>query len=64
MIQTETNEREQSISNSSDIAHSISTESLKNLVSMTPKNIAIIELISSEQRFVYDMKNILKVTFP
>ncbi|CAF0871262.1 unnamed protein product [Adineta ricciae] len=60
MIKTEPIEREQSILKNSDIEHSISTESLKNLVSMTPKNIAIIELISSEQRFVYDMKNILK----
>lgn len=61
MIKTEPIEREQPVFNNSD---SISTESLKNLMPMTPKNIAIIELISSEQRFVYDMKNILKVTFP
>ncbi len=34
------------------------SELFKNL---TPKNIAVMELITSEQRFVHDMKNILKV---
>jgi hypothetical protein len=34
---------------------------LKNPVNLTPRNIAVIELITSEQRFVHDMKNILKV---
>ncbi|CAF1424178.1 unnamed protein product [Adineta steineri] len=34
--------------------------SLNNLVNITPKNIAVIELITSEQRFVNDMKSILK----
>ncbi|CAF4569669.1 unnamed protein product [Rotaria sp. Silwood1] len=36
------------------------SESLKNLINLTPRNITIIELITSEQRFVNDMKNILK----
>jgi hypothetical protein len=39
------------------------SELLKNLVHLTPRNIAIIELITSEQRFVHDMKNILKVIY-
>jgi len=34
------------------------SELFKNL---TPRNIAVMELITSEQRFVHDMKNILKV---
>jgi hypothetical protein len=37
------------------------SELLKNLVNLTPRNIAIMELITSEQRFVHDLKNILKV---
>ena len=37
------------------------SEALQNLLSLTPRNITIIELIKSEQRFVYDMKHILKV---
>jgi len=37
------------------------SELLKNFVNLTPRNIAVIELITSEQRFVHDMKNILKV---
>jgi hypothetical protein len=40
-----------------------SSEPLNNLVSVTPRNIAIVELITSEQRFVHDMKNILKVIY-
>jgi len=39
------------------------SELLKNFVHLTPRNIAIIELITSEQRFVHDMKNILKVIY-
>jgi len=37
------------------------SELFKNLVNLTPRNIAVMELITSEQRFVHDMKNILKV---
>jgi hypothetical protein len=40
------------------------SELLKNFVRLTPRNNAIIELITSEQRFVHDMKNILKVIYP
>ncbi|CAF4293589.1 unnamed protein product [Rotaria socialis] len=36
------------------------TESLQNLLNLTPRNISMIELITTEQRFVHDMKNILK----
>ncbi len=39
------------------------SELLKNLVDLTPRNNAMIELITSEQRFVHDMKNILKVIY-
>ncbi|UJR27307.1 hypothetical protein I4U23_008601 [Adineta vaga] len=60
MIETESIEREQLMMNNTNITQNMSSASLKNLVNMTPKNIAIMELISSEQRFVYDMKNILK----
>ena len=35
---------------------------LRNLLDLTPRNVAIVELITSEQRFVHDMENILKVT--
>lgn len=40
-----------------------SLESIQKLSSenLTPRNISIIELITSEQRFVNDLKNILKV---
>lgn len=34
---------------------------LRNLLQSTPRNVAIVELITSEQRFVHDMQNILKV---
>jgi hypothetical protein len=34
------------------------------MVDLTPRNIAVIELITSEQRFLHDMKNILKVIYP
>ena len=34
---------------------------LRNLLESTPRNVAIVELITSEQRFVHDMQNILKV---
>ncbi|CAF2140955.1 unnamed protein product [Rotaria magnacalcarata] len=36
------------------------TESLQHLLNLTPRNISMIELITTEQRFVHDMKNILK----
>ena len=39
------------------------SELLTDLVDLTPRNNAMIELITSEQRFVHDMKNILKVIY-
>jgi hypothetical protein len=40
------------------------SELFKNFVHLTPRHFAVIELITSEQRFVHDMKNILKVIYP
>ncbi len=44
-----------------NIEQQYKSELFKNLVNLTPRNIAVMELITSEQRFVHDMKNILKV---
>jgi hypothetical protein len=63
MTKTESVEHEQSQSEGAAPEHSTS-EPLKCLVNATPRNIAVLELISSEQRFVHDMKHILKVIPP
>lgn len=60
-MKIESIEREQSTMNNIHSRQNMSSASLNNLINMTPKNIAIMELISSEQRFVHDMENILKV---
>ena len=40
---------------------SVTTEPLERRMALTPRNVAVLELITSEQRFVHDMNNILKV---
>ena len=40
---------------------SVTTEPSERRMALTPRNVAVLELISSEQRFVHDMNSILKV---
>ncbi|CAF3667860.1 unnamed protein product, partial [Rotaria sordida] len=59
LSKTESIEQEKLMCENTKIEQNYS-ESLENLLNLTPRNITIIELITSEQRFVHDMKNILK----
>ncbi|CAF0851377.1 unnamed protein product [Rotaria sordida] len=59
LSKTESIEQEKLMCENTKIEQNYS-ESLENLLNLTPRNITIIELIASEQRFVHDMKNILK----